>query len=196
MRFLFAVILLLQSLVITPTSPTPIVPAGEVFQHATTHSIEMANMSGEDAGCSATAVGPHTLLTASHCLIPSHEIQIDDATAKVISIDFDDNDHLLIQVDHSFNAYTPIVIREFVPNEVVHMWGNPGDSKDVYRVGTFQKVHDSFNELLMPVLPGDSGSGVFDSNGNLIGVVSVGNGSGQAGVFTLAFTPIQIAAIQ
>lgn len=194
--FLILAVTILQSLFSNPVNITPIIPKGEEFQHAATHHIHMDNVL-EGAGCSATAVGPHTLLTAGHCLIPSREITIDSDTAKVVSVDFDSNDHLLIRVDQTFKAYLPISPRALAEDETVHMWGNPGRSRDVYRIGKFERVEDgTLNLFLMPGGPGDSGSGIFDVNGKLVAVLSVGNQSGEVGGFAIDFTPEQIAAIR
>jgi hypothetical protein len=195
LKFLLILLTALFQFTFQAPKHAPIVPKGEEFQHAATHHIKMENII-DAAGCSATAVGPHTLLTAGHCFVPSHKIQVDDETVKVLGIDYDDNDHLLVRVDKSFgDAFVYVTPREFADNEIVHMWGNPGRSRDVYRIGEFERVEDdNCDYFLMPGAPGDSGSGIFDVDGKIVGVLSVGNQSGEVGAFVLDFTPEQLAA--
>jgi V8-like Glu-specific endopeptidase len=174
-------------------------------QHAATHKIGLRDVINPTAGghCSATAVGPHSLLTAQHCFTDSNVLYIDNSPdpVHIVVALIDGNDHVIYTVDRTFADYVPVVQRPLVVGEHVHMWGAPGTSSDVYRIGYFDKldrVEDmqaTLQIFVLPIFAGDSGSGVFDEQGNVIAVTSLGDRSAHDACFPLAFTPAQLAAI-
>jgi hypothetical protein len=176
----------------------------------------------EAGGCSATAIGPHTLLTAAHCYLPGETLYIDSPAADVKSgvafgfhptdADFisDHEDHMLIDVPGAhFTAYIPL--KNFrVPRqgEKYYLFGNPGGIADQYREGYVTgKVIISAEDkggidaksntlylLVGPVVGGDSGSSIYAKNGQLIGIVTFATGDGAfIGMFPIEFTAGQIA---
>jgi V8-like Glu-specific endopeptidase len=144
-------------------------------QHKATHHISMTNVV-EQAGCSATAVGPHTLLTAGHCLLAANEIEVDGLITAVRSLQFDDADHMLVEVDESFNSYLPLQQRAPTEHELVHIWGNPGNARDIFRWGMYDRAdalgHTPVEVFVLSAFPGDSGSGVLDNSGTVITVLA------------------------
>ena len=158
----------------------------------------------EGASCSSVAVGPHTLLTAGHCVVGgTDKIYIDKPDNKytINNVVYDEKDHALLTINSvQFDSYLGIDERKPVPNEEVHFYGWPGHAKSAeIRQGQFVETQEIF-EFNDPVdiysviaLPGDSGSGVVDSEGKVITVVSVGDNSGNMGAFELNFTPEQLA---
>lgn len=146
-----------------------------------THVISTAGFT-EESNCSATAIGRHALLTASHCEAPSDIVSIDGVPGyKIAEILRDANDHsILLLAGATFDAFVPLGSRELKSGEQVFIWGNPSVSGAVYikqlHKGTYRATH-VFKARLVDVLdfqsfPGDSGSGVFSATGELLGVVS------------------------
>jgi len=178
------------------------VPALEQ-QHRATHHINLENILEGDS-CSATAVGPHTLLTAGHCLMATSKIKVDGEVANITNLVFDDADHMLVVTDATFVYWLRIdqtALPAIQPGTPVHMWGNPGHSVDLFRAGVFKKW-DSLDEdtklavFQLPIYAGDSGSGLINDSGALIAVASLGDQSADAAVFVLQFTSEQLSQIK
>lgn len=172
-------------------------------QHRSAHHINFKNIIEGDS-CSATAVGPHTLLTAGHCLMASTEIKIDGASAHIASLVFDDADHMLIVTDATFKEWLRIdqtAVDNISPGTAVHMWGNPGRSTDVARSGSFIRWEDYSDTIQLavfelPIYAGDSGSGLLNDAGAIIAVASLGNQSANTAVFPLQFSSEQLSQIR
>lgn len=176
-------------------------PAPLADQHRAAHHIQYDNPVEADS-CSATAVGPHTLLTAGHCLMASNKVIIDGNPAAVKNLVFDNADHMLIVTDATFAAYLHIDqdALSVPPSGQVHIWGNPGRSRDVYRIGAFLK-YDDLDDIKvavfqLPIFAGDSGAGVINEAGVIIGVVSLGDKNAETAVLPFAFTADELAEIQ
>ncbi len=197
-----------------PTVPSPIVAAETKTaveqQHATTHRLGVYDLlkgdklNDEVGHCSATVVGPHAILTAQHCFLNSNLIRLDAETEPlhILAAFIDGSDHVIYLVDRTFTAWASISERPLVPNETVHIWGAPGHSTDVYRSGYFLKMATEksvdpaltfqFEMFILPTFPGDSGSGVFDENGNIVAVTSMGNASAEGMDLPLVFSQAQL----
>jgi hypothetical protein len=165
------------------------------LQHKATHHIEMETPVQGDS-CSATAVGPHALLTAGHCLLANDEISVDGQLAHIQNVLFDHADHIILRVDLTFTNYVSLDERAPKPQEVVHLWGNPGHSRDIFRIGYYEADMAGLHIYVLPIYPGDSGAGVFSEDGKIIDVISLGNESAEAACYPLTFTPDQLASIQ
>lgn len=160
---------------------------------------------GSRGTCSATAIAPHVLLTAAHCVDePFDAFLIDHVPATIVDVVVDSNDHALVRVTATFEHYAPLG----PPSEQGHdifFWGNPGGIEDVMRKGYVSKDNAIGVEFIMPVtiysMPvnqGDSGSGVFNLNGEVQAVVSKKYVDGDfvlMGSFDFAFTNDDIKAI-
>lgn len=194
----------------------PIVSAGPP-EHTATLRLTFA-----DGGlCSGTAVAPHTLLTATHCVQGTTMKTVNVMPVKERAEADDGNDHTLVIVDQTFDVYVPIVQRKPVQGEDVHYWGNPMNVTDVYRrgyIGGYCNVPQVCMDLdadaplrsgpwrgeaymlVVPGAPGDSGSGIFDTDGEVIGVVSaiqlVGGTLGVMEGLPLAFAPAILGSMQ
>lgn len=198
------ILALLLALINFPAfAPTvDLTPAPLADQHQAAHHIQYDSLLEADS-CSATAVGPHTLLTAGHCLVALNRIIVDGTPANIVNLIFDNADHMLIVTDATFQKYLPIdqEALKVITSEPVHMWGNPGRSVDVYRIGAFLRW-DDFDDATkvavfqLPIFAGDSGSGIINEAGQIIAVVSLGNRNAETAVFKLAFTPEQLAEIK
>jgi V8-like Glu-specific endopeptidase len=217
--FVLALMLALGLSVQTSTpvaSPTPMyVTATKTAieqQHSTTHRIgvydlEKGNTWNQEVGhCSGTVVGPHAILTAQHCFFDSNLIRLDAEKdpIRIVSVLIDGSDHVIYIVDRTFKAWASINERALVPNEPVHIWGAPGHNTDVYRSGYFvgystlkevdPDLKVQFERFILPTFGGDSGAGLFDENGSVVAVISMGDTSAENYDVPLAFTPDQLDA--
>jgi trypsin-like peptidase len=181
--------------------------------HASMHSI-IAKTKFGGGGCSATAIGAHALLTASHCEEPSDKLYMDmnidkafgkDAVsnAKIEKVLRDDNEHSIYLVSGVTFKYIANVdeSNSMEPGQRVFMYGNPRFIRDQYREGYFTGFEDIESKDGIPchcllfdmnTSGGDSGSGMFDMNGNLVAVLSYGNPANLTGTFPLRFTEAQL----
>ncbi len=185
---------------------TPAVKSPIQSQHAATHRIGLTSVInvidelGPNAHCSATAVAPHALLTAAHCVTNSNLVYLDkEKTPTVIVAELPDGaDHIIYIVQRTFTDFVPVVERPLVKEEAVHFWGNPGHSRDVYRAGFFKDMlYDAdfkynFQHLILATFGGDSGSGVMDAEGNVVAVISLANTSSEEMSLPLAFSEDQL----
>ena len=195
----------------TEPTPVPVVTKTAIEQqHATTHRIAVYDLEKGDTWnqeighCSGTVVGPHAILTAQHCFLDSNLIRLDAEKdpIHIIAAIIDGNDHVIYLVDRTFKTWASINERKLVPNESVHIWGAPGHNTDVYRSGYFVKYAPEkdldptltmqFENFILPIFGGDSGSGVFDENGSIVAVTSMGDKSADSLDVPLAFTPDQL----
>lgn len=122
--------------------------------------------------CSGTAVGRNLILTAAHCFKGGELVQIDGKPAKVLEKVEDGQDHAIIRVDRRFRVWTGYIAKAYRGDSVT--WtGNPQHIVGVVRRGYVAKVYGD-GELLLDAAAtgGDSGSGIFNSEGRLIGVLS------------------------
>jgi hypothetical protein len=167
----------------TPAFADPIRP----FDRAHAVSFQIETGIGK---CSATAVGPHTILTADHCVVNDGLMMLDIGdgnVVEVVSIVSDDKDHVLIRVKHRFKAWAYVRRSPLRMGEAVHYFGNPGEMTDILRVGRLIGLEDVMLPHPDTMQPwpqkdvqvydfqaggGDSGSGVFDQRGLLVAVVS------------------------
>ncbi len=140
--------------------------------------------------CSATAVGPHTLLTADHCVVNDglRVLDIDGKAVEVESIVADGRDHVLLRVKTRLDSWVLIRRAPLSVGEPVSFYGNPGNMRGMLRQGYFSGsqdlilAHPDTNKpwpqagmqlFIMPSGGGDSGSGIFDANGLLVAVLSL-----------------------
>lgn len=184
--------------------------------HAATLSLEF-----NDGWCSGTAVGQHTILTATHCIVDGAVLEtVNGLPAREVSAVSDGIDHTLLQVDMVMPVVATVDTAGLHQGTHVHFWGNPEGVLDVYRegyIGGFcfvpqqclrNLVHAvtgvTFGgpawEVIAPGAEGDSGTGVFDENDRLIGVISatmpLGDYMSPMIVFPMAFTPQQWSTIR
>lgn len=143
--------------------------------HASTYHIEQET-TVEQRICSATAIAPHALLTDTHCELGSDILNIEgiDEPIQILSRIRDKNDHTIFIVNASFSDYIPITLNpNFYQGQEIFIFGNPGQFSDVFRKGTISGTNTGLNtpnQILVDinVYSGDSGSGVFTDDGELV----------------------------
>jgi hypothetical protein len=157
----------------------------------------------DDGVCSATAVGRHTLLSATHCFAGAHSLAVDGVPVQVLALIQDGNDHTLAIVSTTFTAIAELGHAPSVADPV-HYWGEPGAMHDLYRKGYMSGdvVLDGHMIELFDVngFFGDSGAALLDDQGRIVGVVSVLYQNTPflkfMGAYPLTFTAKQWASIQ
>lgn len=120
-----------------------------------------------DGTCSATAIAPHAILTATHCFNNGEAPQ---SPTVVRRLD-DGNDHTLLIVADDLGASARFAEMP-KPGTIVHILGNPGDLRALYAEGTVAGTYNGNALLNLPIFYGDSGAAVFDGNGRIVGMVS------------------------
>jgi hypothetical protein len=166
--------------------------------HDTTHLIT-AYVDGEMEGtCSATAVGPHVILTATHCEKDHYSDQeinglmVDKTAVKMVKRVRDGRDHTLLFLSGiTFTEYATIVQYKLGIGDEVSYYGNPARLRDLFRKGYVSHVETEKDGNVLYLLDingffGDSGAGIFDQDGRLVLVISGGVADGD-GAFTVKF---------
>jgi hypothetical protein len=188
-------------------------------QHRATFTIVISNpATSKAAGCSASALSEHVLLTAAHCDIPGGFLHLNQTARpfthplKISDKFYDHQDHMLLVVpDVSFKhfiRYDPATYKKLTVNDHYYLWGNPGMIPNQYREGyvtglvapvpgvVAEGELDVVSPFVMfsgPVVGGDSGSAVFAEDGRLAGVLTYGVYYGMfAGSYPLSFTVDQV----
>jgi hypothetical protein len=134
--------------------------------------------------CSATAIGPHALLTAKHCDDGKDQIYLKDFHHAInIRGRMDDKqDHLIYLVDAAFPAYATVALDDpLAQGERVFSLGSPGALFDIFREGYIAGKETESTEYGADDVEtlfdlngyfGDSGSAIFSKQGNIIAVLN------------------------
>lgn len=155
--------------------------------HKSTYQIGQQTISDQGT-CTATAIGPHALLTATHCELPSDDLYIRDAEGPytVVARIRDGQDHsILLLKGITFPTYVDVDETSLGVTDDIFTIGNPGEWQDIYQKGYVAglKIDQSAAaamgagkpaEILIDIqaFPGESGSGIFNTDGVLVAVLS------------------------
>jgi len=121
--------------------------------------------------CSATAVGPHLILSAEHCFKGDRLVTINGEPAYALRLVKDGNDHVLVRVSKRFKTWARIGSNPEVGTHV-KFWGNALALNFAYREA-YVSLLDGEDVLYQgSSAPGDSGSGLFAEDGSVVGVVT------------------------
>jgi V8-like Glu-specific endopeptidase len=206
-RFLYS--LLIGALLLPICGASAPATASLSEQHDATHWViqddgKKPTTRAEAAGCSATAVAPHVLLSAHHCYVSDSKIFIDGGVVGYsFTAIFDTNDTALYIVpDYTFKNIVPFAPHdgELKQGDRVHIFGNPAGVRDIFREGyvagkdEVKEDHLKIWIVVMPTVGGDSGSSVWDADGHICGVVTYGVFDGKMmGFAAPTFTANQLA---
>jgi len=208
-KFLLFLAILCISLPVFAISPAV------VKAHKASYQIGQVTISDEGT-CSATAIGPHALLTATHCELPTDELHIRDLEGpfEVVARIRDGQDHtILLLKSVTFADYVEVDQKSINVTDDIFTIGNPGDWQDIYQKGyvaglLFDKSMSAAMgqgkppQVLIDIqaFPGESGAGIFNTNGVLIDVLSGDKMQTHEGIsmdlgvaFLLAFKPEDLA---
>jgi hypothetical protein len=169
------------------------------LQQKSEHMITFLDKEGERASlCTGTAIGPHSLLTASHCNDGDGPDHHDTVTLDLSTQHFhllaeaeDGRDHVIYLLDGpAFTNYLPesdlLNVKPPVKGEVVYLcgdglgayppvcrWGVPNDADNQSDVSDVDKAQ-GMQYFTIAVLPGDSGSAVFGKDGRVVAILTYG----------------------
>lgn len=152
--------------------------------HTCTRTIRMQTLT-DKVKCSATAIGPHALLTASHCELPTSEVSVDGTKTKIIKLLRDDNDHTVLITDGDYKDFAAFDPNPAAVGDTIFIFGNPGTHEDMFRQGNVVSIQKEFPDSFfsdrtpsrtiydLNVFSGDSGAAIFSESGEIVGVVSL-----------------------
>ena len=142
-------------------------------------SYQIAQVTVTDrAFCSATAIGPQALLTATHCELPDEVVVVRGVgPLDIVARTRDGNDHTILLVKGAiFADYVDVALDSIQVTDDVFTIGNPGHWKDIYQRGYVAGVlhqDDEYVILLdLQAFPGESGAGIFNPAGKLVAVIA------------------------
>ena len=177
----------------------------------TTHRIEMRVTTSDEDGktivigdvCSATSIGKHSLLTATHCDMGAASLRVDGVDTDITARINDGNDHTIYTVKMTLNKVAGFSQTTLNVGDEVWLRGNPDGFNQLVRYGHYSgniveegKTYEMFD---IDGGHGDSGSAIFNKSGKIVAVTSIGfsDGSfGMLGTFELKFTPAQLANVK
>lgn len=158
-------------------------------------------MNGE-ASCSGTVISPHAILSATHCFVGLKELTINSKVVSVVKQIDDGHDHTILVLKETLDNPAQLGPKPDV-TDIVFVFGNPGPFVHLFREGRVSGTADDGKGVTtlydLNGWFGDSGSGIFDSQGRLVGVVSTVWAETEPaplkfmGSFDLAFTTAQLA---
>jgi hypothetical protein len=174
----------------TASSQSPV-----VIQQAYNETYHVVQVTvAENSYCSATAIGPFALLTATHCELGTDEIALQgkggkpDVDLKIDGRIRDGYDHTILLISptylagYKFTTFAAVdLLHKFDFGQDVFFIGNPRGFSELFRKGyvagsaTYTSaLGENVPEILIDINVGhgDSGAAIFDSNGAVIGVVA------------------------
>lgn len=125
--------------------------------------------------CSATAVGRHTILTASHCMTGG-PVMIDGNAVAIDEIMQDGHDHTLIVTTTDFGRHA--YLRQRVPRAgtKIFYYGQAMGLHNMLREGIVAGAETRHGKTVVMLdvngWGGDSGAGVFNAGGWLVGMIT------------------------
>ena len=146
-----------------------------------------------DGGCSATIYLDHTILTAAHCLAGGDVVSIGGRPAKSLWTLKDKTDHVFVVTNLTFEVTPPVFnfTGGLPQGTTIRYYGSPLGIPDQYRLGYVTGtckadycfpglsaalgLSGDYQVTLLSVMGqhGDSGAGIFNDAGEVVGVVSL-----------------------
>ncbi len=191
-------------LLFTALSTHKVKPQPVTFQQRTQHMVEFLSNAFLPGGqCTATAIGPHAILTASHCNESDEPLSIltlDYSTRRynIVASKEDSHDHTIYLIDGPpLRNYLPqSALLNTKPTRVGETVCVYGDGEGTFPprrlcggLAVLQQIED-FSDVdqdqgiqyyTLGILHGDSGSAIFGEDGRVVGLVTYGFGLDKRG---------------
>lgn len=133
---------------------------------------EIARLEMMPGVCSATYIGPTTILTARHCIAEdAGVVKIDGERAGYALLADDKHDHVMLRVTARRSRWAFQADKPKVGDEVFKR-GNPAGLNDILTVGRVAGWDTGRMYVDITCYKGDSGAALFDKRGRIVGVVS------------------------
>jgi hypothetical protein len=153
--------------------------AGGGDEKAATHFIILRSQKDPRIGaeCSATAVSPDTFRTARHCVDGMVLVAVDGNAVEPYGTRMLPGDAAEVVLTKEIFEHWATIGSLPQQGDRLHWWGNPRWAEpgsfivDVYREAVVGKVWDGHVLMDATVCHGDSGAGLFNEAGQLVGVV-------------------------
>lgn len=165
--------------IVKPVAQRPI-----TIQQRAEHRIKIEG----EGQCTATAVGPHALLTALHCDekdLTAVTLDLSMRKFHLLSKTLDGRDHVIYIIDgEALQNFVPLQpgVHPAGTFERIYIYGSGGGAyPPQYKSGTRTTAITDVSEIdqadglqfySIPVIPGDSGSAIYGEDGRIIGVVT------------------------
>jgi V8-like Glu-specific endopeptidase len=140
--------------------------------------------------CSGVAIGPDTLLSAQHCAKAAPLKAVNGQRVKVIGVGRDKHDLITIKVSGIRFAHWARFGPPMKEGDRVKWWGQPARQEYVYREGYVARVTPQEIWIDAQLFGGDSGSGVYDEQGRVVGVITGVRGWRDAAGFSFSMAVV------
>ena len=145
------------------------VPSHESLESLALHIL---TASDKDASiCSATATGPAEITTAKHCVTGYALKLVNDREVSVASVRYVGEDVAVITLTKPMFTHWAKRGPTPKPGDRIRYWGTPLGIPNVYREGIVVAITSKSIAVDLQVCHGDSGAGMFDDAGRMVGVV-------------------------
>lgn len=126
----------------------------------------------ESGICGGTAIGTHTVLTAKHCLAAGKLVSVNDRKVEAADITELAGDVVTIEVTGITFRRVAVIGGRPLQGDRVRWFGHPAGVSFLFRTGYIVRAWSDELVIDAQAFSGDSGSGVYDDRGRLIGVLS------------------------
>lgn len=127
--------------------------------------------------CSATVVAKNTILTARHCFPAdgvAPDLKVSGKAAKILKSEVDGEDHILIVTDIAYPSWARMSKTPPKVGDDIFYFGRPvGSPGLLLRKGYISEVEPEGLTVDINLWKGDSGAGVFNEDGQVVGVVNI-----------------------
>lgn len=165
----------------------------------TEHKIDMLNLyqsamvfstPSNNGKCSGTAVSHDVILTAKHCLPDGEAIiknfETPDYYAIVDRVDVGDDISLIRVIGKTFENTSKISFDTHLVNDDVFYFGGIDQAPRLFRRGYIISINEKYTGLDSNGFFGDSGSAIFNEDGEIIGVMTMMFSGGRVDQQTIA----------
>ena len=122
--------------------------------------------------CGGTAIGPNKVLTAKHCLAAGALVSVNDRKVEPGEVVELAADVATIEVTGITFKHIATIGGQPAQGDRVRWFGHPGGASFLFRTGYVVRAWTDEIVIDSQAFSGDSGSGVWDDRGRLIGVLS------------------------